>query len=275
MPAEQSTFPNVDADPGLLAWLKSPWQAACLTFGVIYWVIGGLVWSLVGWLLYFLLPRRIGKRVGDFMIHWGFRGFVAYLHFTRLVRPDFEGLKHLRNSHEPLILAPNHTSLWDAVFLLTCTPRPVCLMKKEILRNPLLGGIATLAGHIPSTANAAMIRAASDALKDGGQLLLFPEGTRTRRESRWINPLKGGIALIAERAEVPVYPVFIRTNSPYLEKGWPPWRRPEFPIHINMELGEPLRTMPGESAQQFIARLTEVFEHELSRPHPLRRRSRG
>jgi 1-acyl-sn-glycerol-3-phosphate acyltransferase len=116
-----------------------------------------------------------------------------------------------------------------------------------------------------------MIRDAAAALHDGGQLILFPEGTRTRRHQRWINPFKGGAALIAGKAGVPVHPVFIRSDSRYLEKGWPPWRRPEFPIQMSFELGPTMRRGEDESPQQFTRRLQELFERELARPHPLRR----
>ncbi len=116
-----------------------------------------------------------------------------------------------------------------------------------------------------------MIRDASQSLAEGGQLLLFPEGTRTRPDARWINPLKGGCAIIATRAQVPVYPIFIRSNTRFLQKGWPLWRRPVFPITIRFDLGEPLIPQTGESSQSFTTRLTKVFEQELSKPDPLRR----
>jgi 1-acyl-sn-glycerol-3-phosphate acyltransferase len=116
-----------------------------------------------------------------------------------------------------------------------------------------------------------LIREASRSLAGGGQLLLFPEGTRTKPDARWINPLKGGCAIIAIRSQVPVYPVFIRSNTRFLQKGWPLWRRPVFPIDLRIELGEPLVPLPGESSQEFTARLTHVYEQELSKPDPLRR----
>jgi 1-acyl-sn-glycerol-3-phosphate acyltransferase len=102
-------------------------------------------------------------------------------------------------------------------------------------------------------------------------LLLFPEGTRTRADERWINPIKGGCAIIATRAQVPVYPIFIRSDTRFLQKGWPLWKRPVFPIHIQFDLGTPLTPIPGESSQAFTARLAAAYEAELSKPHPLRR----
>ncbi|NJR42886.1 MAG: 1-acyl-sn-glycerol-3-phosphate acyltransferase, partial [Akkermansiaceae bacterium] len=87
--------------------------------------------------------------------------------------------------------------------------------------NPLLGGGARLAGYISNDGITRMVRDSTKSLKEGGQLLLFPEGTRTKPDARWINPLKGGCAIMAAHANVPVYPIFIRSNTRFLQKGWP------------------------------------------------------
>lgn len=273
MPAEPQAIQSPAADPGLMAWLRAPFQTLFLLIGLLYWLAGGVLFSLIGWILRPLLPRRIGRRVGRKMIHGGFGLFVSFLKWTRIAYVDLSSLGKLRNSNEAFILAPNHTSLWDVVFLIISLPRPVCIMKKAILRNPVLGGSASLAGHIPNSSNSGMIRNAAMALHDGGQLILFPEGTRTKRHQRWINPLKGGVALIAKKAGVPVYPVFIRSDTRFMEKGWPPWKRADFPVHLNFELGEPIHPADDESAQDFVTRLQDIFERELSRPHPLRRQA--
>jgi len=239
--------------------------------GLLYWGVFGLLFTVAALPLRLLLPRRRAEALGRSLLHRAFRVFVGYLRVTRLVRADLDSLRALRQRREPVIIAPNHTSLWDAVFVIACLPQPICIMKRSILRNPFLGGGARLAGYIPNGGSARMIREAADALQHGGQLLLFPEGTRTRHDRRWINPLRGGCALIARRARVPVLPVFIRSNSRFLEKGWPLWRRPEFPIRLSFELGEPLRPGPDESAQQFTARLQATYETHLARAHKLRR----
>ncbi len=135
----------------------------------------------------------------------------------------------------------------------------------------MLGGGARLAGYIANDGMSRMIRAAEASLTAGSQLVLFPEGTRTRPDVRWINPLKGGCAIIAGRAGVPVHPVFIRSSTRFLEKGWPLWRRPVFPIYLRMDVGLPMTVKPGETSQEFTARLEAVFETELAANHPLRR----
>lgn len=274
MSASPSSAPAVATQASSLrSWLRLPWDATAMVLGLLYWALSGSLITLIGLPLHYLLPRRAGERFGRSLLHYTFLLFTALLRATRLVTIDLSAFDRLRHSPEPFIIAPNHTSLWDAVFVIARLPQPVCIMKKEVLRNPFLGGGARLAGYIPNGDTTRMIRDSAEALAHGGQLLLFPEGTRTRRDARWINPLKGGFALVAARARVPVIPVFVRSNSRFLEKGWPLWKRPEFPIRMSFELGEPMSYQPGETPKQFTLRLQETFERELAKPHPLRRQS--
>ena len=252
-------------------WLRAPWDYVMMALGLLYWgVFGGLL-TLIGGPLHWLLPKRAGERLGRTLLPQLFRKFVIYLRLSDLVRADLTALDAFESIKHPFIAAPNHTSLWDVVFIIARLPSAVCVMKKPILMNPLLGGGARLAGYIANDGMTRMIRDASRSLNEGGQLLLFPEGTRTRPDARWVNPLKGGCAIIAIKAQVPVYPIFIRSNTRFLQKGWPLWRRPVFPISIRFDLGEPLLPETGESSQDFTTRLSKVYEQELSKPDPLRR----
>ncbi len=253
-------------------WLRAPWDYTMMALGLLYWGVFGTLLTLICGLLHLFMARRRGRLLGQALIHELFRKFVVYLRWSDLVHADLSGLDSLSSIQNPFIAAPNHTSLWDVVFIIARLPRAVCVIKKNILINPLLGGGARLAGYIANDGVKRMIRDASAAMMDDGrQLLLFPEGTRTAKNARWINPLKGGCAIIAARAEVPIYPIFIRSNTRFLQKGWPLWRRPVFPIEISFDLGAPLLAEPGESAQDFTSRLAAVYEAELAKPHRLRR----
>ncbi|GAA5116301.1 1-acyl-sn-glycerol-3-phosphate acyltransferase [Luteolibacter yonseiensis] len=255
----------------LRRWLRAPWDYVMMALGLLYWgVFGGLL-TLVGGPLHLVLPQRIGQKIGRRLLQQLFSKFVVYLRLSDLVRADLTGLDALGGLTHSFIVAPNHTSLWDVVFIIARLPCAVCVMKKQILTNPVLGGGARLAGYIANDGMKRVMRDASKSLADGGQLLMFPEGTRTRPDARWINPLKGGCAIISKRTGVPVYPIFIRSDTRFLQKGWPLWRRPVFPIHMRFDVGEPMVPEPGESSQEFTARLAAVYERELSKPDPLRR----
>ena len=251
--------------------LRAPWDYLAMAGGLLYWAVFGGLLTLIGGPLHLLLPRQTGEKLGRWLLHHLFRKFIIYLRISGLVRADLTALDRLAKIHGSFILAPNHTSLWDAVFLIARLPQGICVMKKAMLLNRVLGGGARLAGYVANDGITRLIRHATGSLARGGQLLLFPEGTRTRPDARWINPLKGGCAIVALRAQVPVYPVFIRSDTRFLQKGWPLWKRPVFPIQMSFDLGEPLTPLPGETSQDFTARLRAAYEQELAKPHPLRR----
>lgn len=271
-PADPSVLTDTSAIPtSSRSWLWWPVETAAALGAFAYWGIFGPLFTLAAIPLCLLLPKRKAEVFGRSALNLAFRVFVHYLRVTGLVHADLSSLKALRDRKDPVIIAPNHTSLWDAVFVIACLPQPICIMKESILHNPFLGGGARLAGYIPNGSSSRLIRDASDALSHGGQLLLFPEGTRTKHGARWINPLKGGCALIARHAGVSVLPVFIRSNTRFLEKGWPLWKRPEFPIRMSFELGEEIVPGDDESAKDFTTRLEHVYRSNLSRAHKLRR----
>ena len=129
------------------------------------------------------------------------------------------------------------------------------------MRNPFLGAGARLARYIRNDPPRGMIRSAVANLKAGGQLVLFPEGTRTIAPP--INPFRPGITLIAHMAGVPIQTVIIQTETPYLRKGWPIWRAPEFPMVFRARLGQ--RFAPEADHQGLLKRLEAYFAAELSR----------
>jgi 1-acyl-sn-glycerol-3-phosphate acyltransferase len=104
-----------------------------------------------------------------------------------------------------------------------------------------------------------MIKESVAHLRDGAVLLLFPEGTRTIREP--INPLVGSVGLIAKQANVPVQALVIETDSPFLSKGWPLFRRPRLPITYRVRLGK--RFDPPADVTAFTAELDRYYRQEL------------
>jgi 1-acyl-sn-glycerol-3-phosphate acyltransferase len=215
------------------AW---PLPFAWLALQVLLLILGlmSVGWNLIALLLYPLLPRPLGRRVGRAGIAWGYRIFWMIARASGLLHMDAGALRALA-SERGLMIVANHPSLLDAMMLVAQLPRSACVMKASLMRNPLLAPAARLARYIRNDTPRQMIKLAIDDLRAGGQLVLFPEGTRTTRAP--LNAFQAGFALIARRAGAPVQTVFIDTSSPYLGKGWPLWRLPPLPIEFSVRIG--------------------------------------
>ncbi len=217
-----------------------------------------LAWTPVAMILYPLLSERRGKALGRQVITAVFRLYLASLSASRRCSFDLAALDALRD--EPsLIIAPNHPCLLDAVMVISRLPNVACVLKADLMNNLFLGAGSRLARYIRNEPLRRMVHSATRDFGCGSHLLLFPEGTRTTACP--VNPLKGSIALIALHAQVPVQTVLIETDTRYLSKGWPLFRKPSLPIHYRVRLGR--RFEPPQQTQLFMAELEHYFAHEL------------
>jgi 1-acyl-sn-glycerol-3-phosphate acyltransferase len=217
-----------------------------------------LTWSLFALPLYFVLPRRLGTKVGRAGITYGFRLYAWSLSITGTYRMDLRAIDTLRGG-PALILAPNHPALIDALLILTRHPNLVCVMKSQLMNNVFLGSGSRLARYVRNDSSRSMVKESVAHLKEGGVLLLFPEGTRTTRQP--INALVGSVGLIAKHAHVPVQTLIIETDSPFLSKGWPLFKRPQLPIVYRVRLGK--RFDPPADVTEFTAQLDRYYREEL------------
>ena len=217
-----------------------------------------LTWSVFAIPLYFVLPARAGTAVGRFGIMAGFRLYSWSLAVTGTYRLDLRAIDTLRGG-PPLILAPNHPALIDALLILTRHPNLVCVMKSELMKNVFLGSGSRLARYVRNDSSRHMVKESVAHLQAGGVLLLFPEGTRTTRTP--INPLVGSVGLIAKHAKVSVQTLLIETDSPFLSKGWPLFKRPTLPIVYRVRLGR--RFEPPADVGAFTAELDSYYRQAL------------
>ena len=111
------------------------------------------------------------------------------------------------------ILCANHLHARDPFFIASALPkgrRLHTLAKKEIFSTALVARFVTALGGIPvdrGNADLSAMRSAFRVLKEGGALMIFPQGTRSRDNSRM--PFLTGTSMIALRAGVKVIPGFI------------------------------------------------------------------
>jgi 1-acyl-sn-glycerol-3-phosphate acyltransferase len=238
--------------PGILLSVRL--YALLLLLGLI-----SLAWNLMSALLHPLMPEpraRVFGRAGIAHVYRWFWGLAQLVGVLKLDASELDGLRHETTG---LIIAANHPSMLDALLIVAQLPQGVCVMKADLMRNIFLGAGARLARYIRNDSPRGMIRGAVANLREGAHLVLFPEGTRTVQ--RPVNPFRPGITLIAQLAQVPIQTVIIETDSPYLGKGWPIWRRPPMPVVFRMRLGQ--RFAPEADHAALLKRLERYFVEEL------------
>ena len=221
--------------------------------------LGSLGWNLIAIVLNPVLPTEVARTLGRRVIAGSYRFFWTIASVTGMMRIDARCLDALRDEHG-LIFAANHPTMLDALLMVARLPRSACIMKATLMRNVFLCGGARLARYIRNDAAHTMIRLAVEDLRRGGQLVVFPEGTRTVSEP--LNAFRPGVTLIAKLAQAPIQTVFIETESPYLRKGWPLWRVPPLPMVFTLRLGQ--RFAPMQDSALLLQQLEQYFRHTLA-----------
>jgi len=242
----------------VLRFLLNGYDYLVLYLGLIWLGILCLAWTPVALIVYPLLSESRGRALGRNVITAAFRLYLASLSLSRRCSFDLTALDALHDE-PPLILAPNHPCLLDAVMVISRLPNVACVLKAELMNNIFLGAGARLARYIRNDPLRHMVKLATDDFNCGSHLLLFPEGTRTT--SHPVNRFKGSIGLISHHAQVPVQTILIETDSKYLGKGWPLFRKHSMPIHYRVSLGR--RFDPPQNSKLFMAELQHYFAHEL------------
>lgn len=124
------------------------------------------------------------------------------------------------------IVAAKHQCFLDILVIARALPQRAFIMKKEVMRVPVMGWYAWKVGCIPidrSRGREAMRAISSEinrrlAAEGLGQLIIYPEGTRTRPGER--RPYKHGVSTIRAATGLPVVPVAVNTGLFWPRKGW-------------------------------------------------------
>ena len=139
----------------------------------------------------FMLPQDTLRVVGL---------FLARLRYS--VRTV--GAEHLPKTGGALIVC-NHVSYLDTIILSLASPRPIrFLSHQSFFKSPVLGSILRVFGAVPIAPDRAKdaLRRASDCIRAGELVCIYPEGQLTR--TGCLMELKSGFEIIARRAQCPV-----------------------------------------------------------------------
>jgi glycerol-3-phosphate O-acyltransferase / dihydroxyacetone phosphate acyltransferase len=144
------------------------------------------------------------------------KGYALVRRLTRLLlglfyaRIEVVGKERVPSSGGLIVAANHHNSIVDAMILMATFERPLrVLANAPLFRHPLIGPFLRLVGGLPvhrrqeagddPQKNAALFAATSAALREGGAILIFPEG-RTQPEPT-LQTVRTGAARLLLAAE--------------------------------------------------------------------------
>jgi 1-acyl-sn-glycerol-3-phosphate acyltransferase len=172
---------------------------------------------------------------------------------TLLARPlrraydiNIEGVDGLPDG--PCILAANHRSFMDSIFMALVVDRPVSfLAKAEYFDRRRTAWLFRATGQIPLRRGSPMgarraLDAAAEVLAHGGTVGIYPEGTRSRDGLLHRGNL--GPARLAATTGAPIVPIgMVGTDAVQA----PDQRLPRLGKQITIRFGAPLRLRAGDT----------------------------
>jgi 1-acyl-sn-glycerol-3-phosphate acyltransferase len=252
----------------MLERLERAWRVLATALCFTAFGAGGLVLGLLVFPVVALTVRDPKRRtvVARTVIHHLFRMFVGLMRLPGILTMETHGLERLRSGGQ-LILA-NHPTLIDVVLLMSLVRQSGCIVKGALIRNPFTRGPVRAAGYVCNDSSEGMIEDCVNSVHAGDNLIIFPEGTRTRETGPM--QLHRGAARVAVHGRVDITPVHILCQPRMLAKGVKWYSVPVRRSHFRIEVGEPIAVaqfVDGAASHAVAARrlnrhLTDYFSRE-------------
>lgn len=199
------------------------------------------------------------------MLYWVVKGVLTPL-LHACFRLHVEGREHVPR-RGPVILAANHRSFLDSIFLpLVVRRRVTFVAKAEYFDDPKTAWFFRGVGQIPirregGSASERALESAMDVLRAGGVFAIYPEGTRTR--DGYLHRGHTGVARLALRSGAPVVPVgLIGTDEVQpVDK-----RMPRLFRRVTIRFGQPIdpaRRAGRENDRLALRELTDEIMYEI------------
>ncbi|MFK7812849.1 MAG: MMPL family transporter [Maribacter sp.] len=222
-----------------------------------YFDLGGLLFSIYGWIVLKLNPKaHLKKQMGLHKVTSKFMKSVLYTNpflkkkVINIYNETFE---------KPAMLIANHTSFLDILAMGMLHPKLIYLVKDHVYNSPTVGSAARLHGAYPVSGG---VDSGEEFLKhkvaQGFSIITFPEGARST--SNKINRFKKGAFYLAEKLELDILPVMIHGGSEVSPKNSFIIRDGDFTVEIlsrikadDISFGKTYRERPKQIGQYFRA----------------------
>ncbi len=191
---------------------------------------------------------------------WAVTAVQTYCRWVRWTARWMVGLRSEIRGPVPqgeVLIAAKHQSFFDIIMIVSAVPRPRFIMKKELLRAPILGWYAVRIGCVPvdrgkrGQAIKQMLADVDAGQTDPGQLIIYPQGTRVAPGAYL--PYKVGTGVLYQQFAHDCVPAATNVGVFWPKRGI--LRRP------GTAVVEFLPTIPaGRPIEEFMAELERVVE---------------
>lgn len=221
---------------------KLDWMWRLFVTGIAFSLfgLGGLAMTIVYFPILNLVVRNPQRRASivQATIHRSFGLYLFVIKTIGVCNINVENRDYLKGLKGTIIVA-NHPSLLDTVILMGQMDRAQCIVKHEIWNNFFLGGVMRAANYVRNDQDPKkLIDDCVAVLERGDNLIIFPEGTRTR-PNEILGKLQRGVANVALNSAAPILPVIIHCNHTTLAKGEPWYRIPPTKLAFNIKFSKP------------------------------------
>lgn len=191
---------------------------------------------------------------------------ILYGYIEKYADIKVQGMENIKNVQEPIIFICNHLSNSDALILnkVFKEQKITFVAGVKLNDNPLtnLGMEITKTVNIkPNAADKEAISNIVNCLKSGNNMLIFPEGTRSRTGK--MNEAKKGIVLIQRLSKANVVPVGLWGSEKLLPINDSDMARESFHhAEVNVNIGKPVEIEPktrNEDRKDFEERATNSY----------------
>ncbi len=206
---------------------------------------------MIGGIFFLALPRRHAMAA----LGWWSRVFVGMCRHLGGIDMRVQGREHIPAG--AVLVAGKHQSFWETFALFHLFGDPAIVLKAELGRIPLVGWflrkfrMILVAREAGPKALKDLVRQGRQAIAEGRQVLIFPEGHR-------MHPLaapdyKPGVAALYGRLDVPCVPFALNAGVFWPRRTF--WR---WPGVITVRFLPPIA--PGLNRRQFMEALQEAIE---------------
>jgi 1-acyl-sn-glycerol-3-phosphate acyltransferase len=235
--------------------------------------VGSPVIALLLFPLLRLVSGPASKRRATYLLHRGM-AFIAWVARTFGI-VDLDLPMPPVDLTRPYVMISNHPTYVDMIVILGAFDRLTCVTNGRWWKHWALGRLLRATEYLPGPGSGlpesdAMLELMVAHIQRGHPLLIFPEGQRSLPAQ--LRRFRRGAIEAATRADVPIVPLFLAIDRPYLTKSVSIWNAPRraptysfdwFPVIHPADFGHDAKRIQKHVDAMYQARFAEQYALHL------------